>query len=146
MDAAGPQGRTRSARSISSVAATSAPSRQQQQATAVSRVHWAAPRMSSPSTGLPLVCHRDQRNRLRSYCIFRKSLGHSPDRGRSKNKYFLGCRYKVKELCRTVVTNRRVLVCIVLVIRWVNTIICTHRESKLKSIVTTQNCFNGARW
>ena len=58
-DAAAPRGRTRAARSISSVAAALSLLQQQRQATAASRDHWAAPRMGSPSTDLPLFCHRD---------------------------------------------------------------------------------------
>ena len=78
-----PRGGTRAARSISSVAAASAPSQQQKQATAVSRDHerstgrkhhWAAPRIVFATVASSCLLFE---------LIFLKSLDHSPDKGSS---------------------------------------------------------------
>ena len=66
-----PRGGTLAARSISSVAVASAPSQQQQQqATAVSRDHWAAPRMAVPRMAAPRkVFRRPGQDKLSSFII-----------------------------------------------------------------------------
>ena len=99
-DAAAPRGVTRAARSISSVAAASVPSQQEKQATAVSRdhdatgqQHWPAPRSIRHRTPPDIWT-----NCFCSELISLKSLGHYPDRGRSKQKQIdnFFCGFKTK--------------------------------------------------